>query len=110
MTKLTAAALAAFLFLPLPAEARPFRTTATFYANYFNGRKMANGRRFSQSKMVAAHPSIKLGTNLRVTHRGRSVVVTVSDRCACTLDLSKAAFRQLAPLKKGRIPVKVTRL
>jgi rare lipoprotein A len=93
-----------------PADARTVRASATYYSNYYNGRRMANGRRFSQSAMVAAHPTYRLGTRLRVRYKNRSVVVTVMDRCHCSLDLSKAAFRRLAPLKKGRIPVRVTKL
>ena len=84
--------------------------SATYYSNWFNGRKMANGRRFHQGLMVAAHPSLRLGTRLRVRYKGRSVVVVVSDRCRCSLDLSKSAFRRLAPLKKGRIPVRYSKL
>jgi rare lipoprotein A len=93
----------------LPANALPMNASATYYADYFVGRPMANGKKFNQSAMVAAHPSLKMGTRLLVTYKGKSVVVIVSDRCRCSLDLSKAAFSQLAPLSKGRIPVKVTR-
>ncbi|MEB3309497.1 MAG: septal ring lytic transglycosylase RlpA family protein [Snowella sp.] len=86
--------------------------TATYYGRSFNGRKMANGRRFNPNHMVAAHPSYPFGTQLRVTNRRtkRSVVVTVTDRCSCTIDLSPAAFRQIGNLRKGRIPVSITRL
>lgn len=87
---------------------RSFNASATYYSDYFNGRRMANGQRFSQGQLVAAHPSLKFGTRLRVTYKGRSVYVTVKDRCNCSLDLSKAAFSQLSPLRRGRVPVKVT--
>lgn len=97
------------LCVSTPAEAG-FRTTATYYSNYYNGRRMANGQRFSQEALVAAHPSIKLGTRVKVRHKNRSVVVTIKDRCHCTIDLSRAAFKRLAPLKKGRITVYVSRL
>lgn len=85
-------------------------TTATYYSDYFNGRKMANGRRFNQAAMTAAHPSLRLGTRIRVRHKKRAITVTVTDRCRCTLDLSKRAFRILAPLKKGRIKVSYGRI
>ena len=85
--------------------------TATYYADSFEGRRMANGRRFSQSAMVAASNNYKLGTRVRVTNRNnkKSVVVTVSDRCGrCSIDLSKAAFRRIGALQKGRIPVSIS--
>ncbi len=86
--------------------------SATFYGSSFNGRKMANGRRFNPNHMVAAHPSYPFGTRLRVTNRKtkRSVVVTVTDRCSCSIDLSPAAFRRIGNLRKGRIPVSITRI
>lgn len=103
-------AVTGFCLIANKVEALPLHTTATYYSDYYNGRQMANRHRFSQSAMVAAHPTIRLGTRIRVQHRNRSIIVTVTDRCLCTLDLSKAAFKQLAPLRKGRIPVKVTRI
>lgn len=73
---------------------------------------MANGRPYNPNHYVAAHPRYPLGTRLRVTHQrtGRSVIVTVTDRCACSLDLSSAAFRRIANKNHGRIPVRITRL
>lgn len=105
-----AASAAAFVFTSQPVSANNFKTTATYYSDYYAGRQMANGKIFRQSGLTAAHRSLKFGTRLRVTHKGKSVVVVVTDRCRCTLDLSKAAFKRLAPLSKGRIPVRVTKL
>ena len=86
--------------------------TATYYSTRLAGRRMANGRPYNPGHLVAAHPSYPIGTRLRVTNRktGRSVVVTVSDRCRCSLDLSSAAFRQIANKKHGRVNVAVTPL
>lgn len=91
--------------LPLPA----FSETATYYGNKFSGRKMANGRVYHHNKMVAAHRRYPLGTRLKVVNKrnGKSVSVTVSDRCSCSLDLSPAAFRRISNLRSGRVPVKV---
>lgn len=96
------------LVLPLPVMAQ----SATFYGNQFVGRKMANGQVYNHGRMVAAHPSLPLGTRVRVTNRrtGKSVVVTVSDRCNCSIDLSRSAFQQIANPRKGRVPVSITRL
>jgi rare lipoprotein A len=86
--------------------------SATYYANYFVGRKMANGQRYYHGKMVAAHPSLPLGSRVKVTNRrnGKSVVVTITDRCRCSIDLSRSAFGQIAKHKIGRVPVRITRL
>ncbi|KAJ1677109.1 hypothetical protein EV182_006860 [Spiromyces aspiralis] len=49
------------------------------------------------------------GKKAKVTHGGKSVTVTIVDTCPpCTkgsLDLSPTAFKQLADLDEGRIPI-----
>ncbi len=89
----------------VPANAQ----TATYYGSSFQGKRTASGVRFSNSQPMAAHPSLPLGTQVRVTNRnnGRSVVVRVVDRCSCSIDLSQAAFRQIGSLGAGRVPVRV---
>jgi rare lipoprotein A (peptidoglycan hydrolase) len=82
---------------------------ATYYGDYNIGRRMANGQRFSQSSNSVATNRYRLGTRIKICHKKRCVTGVVRDRCNCSYDLSKALFRQLAPLKKGRIPVKVYR-
>jgi rare lipoprotein A len=86
--------------------------SATFYGNKFVGRKMSNGQTYHHGKMIAAHPWLPLGARIKVTNRatGRSVVVTVSDRCNCSIDLSRSAFQAIGNTKQGRIPVSITRL
>jgi rare lipoprotein A len=86
--------------------------SATFYSDYFIGRKMANGQRFSQGRMTAAHPTIRLGSTVKVVNRrtGKSIRVVITDRCNCSIDLSKTAFQALGgKLSQGRIPVKIIR-
>jgi rare lipoprotein A len=58
---------------------RSFSGMASFYGNE-SGSKTASGQRFNQNAMTAAHRSLPFGTKLRVTHGGRSVVVTINDR------------------------------
>jgi rare lipoprotein A len=87
--------------------------TATYYHPSLAGRIKANGRPYRPGAMTAASNHYRLGTRLRVTNRrtGKSVVVTVTDRCGnCSIDLSRAAFQRIAPIKQGRVPVKITRL
>lgn len=81
--------------------------SATFYSDYYQGRTMANGQRFYQSSNSIASNRYKFGTRLKICYRRWCVTGVVKDRCNCSIDLSKALFRQLAPLRKGRIPVKV---
>jgi rare lipoprotein A len=73
-----------------------FSGMASFYGNE-SGSKTASGQRFNQNAMTCAHRSLPFGTRLRVTHGGRSVVVTVNDRGPFVhgrvLDLSTAAAR-----------------
>lgn len=115
MNRIIAALLAVALLAagqyPAEAKMRP-NHTATFYGDSFVGRKMARGKRYHHGLMIAAHPRLPIGTRIRVTNvkNGKSVIVTVRDRCACSIDLSKRAFRQIGSIKKGRIPVRVTRL
>ncbi len=91
--------------LQVPVDAQ----TATYYAAKFQGRRTASGVTFDQNQPMAAHPSLPFGTRLRVTNRrtGKSVIVRVVDRCRCSLDLSKSAFRQIGSLRQGRIPVRI---
>ncbi|MDE8035174.1 septal ring lytic transglycosylase RlpA family protein [Actinobacillus equuli subsp. equuli] len=86
---------------------------ASYYADKFNGRRTANGERFSNSAMTAAHKTLPFGTLVEVTNmrNGRSVVVRVNDRGpyahARVVDLSKAAARQLGMHNSGTAHVKL---
>ena len=75
-----------------------FSGIASYYGNE-SGRKTASGQRFNQEAMTAAHRSLPFGTKLRVTHGGRSVVVTINDRGPFirgrVLDLSTGAARAI---------------
>lgn len=61
---------------------------------------MANGRPFDRQAMTCAHRTWPLGSRVRVSSAGRSVVVTVTDRGPFVpgriLDLSEASFLRLA--------------
>lgn len=68
---------------------------ATVYAGYYNGAPTASGELYSDQKLTAAHPSLPLGSYVRVSHGDRSVVVKINDRCGCDIDLSLAAAQAL---------------
>jgi rare lipoprotein A len=125
MTRAQAAAsagLVALVAASAEASARPvdeFRRTcggvaaaaeasiASWYGWSHQGRRTASGERFDRDKLTAAHPTLPLGTLLRVSNlrNGRSVVVRVNDRGPVTpgraLDLSEAAARALQASHAG---------
>lgn len=107
------------------APARPTQPAglASWYGETHRGRFMANGKRFDPAKLTAASWFYPLGTKLRVTldcpgKPARSVRVTVTDRGPAKelvqqgriIDLTEAAFHQLAPPESGLVHVKVQRL
>lgn len=86
---------------------------ASYYAKKFHGNKTTSGEKFSIYKLTAAHRTLKFGTMVKVTNtdNGKSVVVRINDRGPFTksklIDLSPAAFEELASLSKGVINVKI---
>ena len=84
--------------LTAPAQART--VTATVYDAWYNGRADACGGTYRHWDLSAAHPWLRCGTLVTVTHRGRSLVVPIRDRCDCnSIDLSAgAAYRLGVPL------------
>lgn len=87
-----------------PSGSGSFAGVASFYGNE-SGSRTASGQRFNENDLTAAHRSLPFGTKLRVTHRGRSVVVTVNDRGPFikgrVLDLSKGAARAVGLTGSG---------
>jgi rare lipoprotein A len=87
--------------------------TASFYHDKFNGRSTANGERFDQAKLTAAHNSLPLGTWIEVTNlkNEKSVIVKVNDRMhrdnPRLVDLSSAAATELGIKGDSLIKVKV---
>jgi rare lipoprotein A len=87
--------------------------TASYYSNAYHGRRAANGSRFDQKLLTAAHAWLPFGTKLKVTLDGtdRFVVVTVTDRIYSNrriVDLSAAAARQLGMMRMGLARVSLT--
>lgn len=84
---------------------------ASWYGPGFHGRRTASGERFNQYGMTAAHRSLPLGTNVKVTNlnNGRSVVVRITDRGPFgggrIIDLSKGAARLIGVVQSGVAPV-----
>lgn len=56
--------------------------TASWYGEYFQGKETASGEPFDMQALTAAHPTLPLGSIVRVTNlrNGRAVVVRINDR------------------------------
>lgn len=77
----------------------------------------ASGEPFDETQLTCAAWNLPFHTRLHVTNleTGQEVVVRVNDRGPArrlvtegrVIDLSKAAFRQIAGLERGLVPVKV---
>jgi rare lipoprotein A len=79
-------------------EARAPNTCTPMVASWYgteSGNRTANGEHFDGSTLTAAHKTLPFGTRLRVSYRGRSVVVRINDRgpfiAGRDLDLARAA-------------------
>jgi rare lipoprotein A len=62
---------------------KPFQVgTASWYGKFFDGKPTASGEPYDMHDFTAAHPTLPLGTYVKVTNlrNGRSVVVRVNDR------------------------------
>ena len=90
--------------------------TASWYGPGFHGKKTANGERYNQYAMTAAHKILPLGTKVRVTHlgNGRSIIVRVNDRGPFVddrvIDLSRSAATRLNMMGTGTARVRVQSL
>lgn len=112
-----AAALALFAMQPGPARAETCDVagTASYYGKAHHGRLQANGKPFNMHAMTAAMWGVPFGTKYRVTHNGKSVVVTISDRGPAKrlnrlIDLSYAAAKKLGMIDAGLARVCLERL
>ena len=56
--------------------------TASWYGSYFQGRATASGEPYDMYDLTAAHPTLPMGSFVRVTNlrNGRAVVVRINDR------------------------------
>jgi rare lipoprotein A len=88
---------------------------ASFYGPGLHGRPTANGERFNQNAMTAAHRKLSFGTCVRVVNltNGRQVRVRVNDRGPYVegriIDVSRAAAVKLDMLEKGVARVRLYR-
>jgi len=104
------APLLALLFCaPVHAHHTGRHVTATVYDAWYSGRTTYCGQTYSHWAISAAHPWLPCGTRVRVSHRGRSLVVPVTDRCDCSsLDLSAGAAAALGVPLDGIASVSIS--
>jgi rare lipoprotein A len=80
---------------------------ASWYGKGFHGGKTANGERYDQNSMTAAHKTLPFGTLVKVTNQsnGRECVVRINNRGPYVrgriIDLSRAAAGQLGMVNRG---------
>ncbi len=86
---------------------------ASWYGPGFHGRTTANGERFDQDALTAAHPTLQMPTMVRVTNlnNGRSLVLRVNDRGPFAhnriIDVSRRAADLLGFREAGTAEVRV---
>ncbi|MGL5033186.1 MAG: septal ring lytic transglycosylase RlpA family protein, partial [Microcystaceae cyanobacterium] len=84
---------------------------ASWYGPGFHGRRTANGERYNQNSLTAAHKTLPFGTQVLVTnlHTGRSVMVRINDRGPFirgrVIDLSAGAAKVIGVYGRGTAPV-----
>jgi rare lipoprotein A len=87
---------------------------ASWYGPTFYGHHTANGEMYDGTELTAAHRTLPMPVNVRVTNldNGRSIVVRVNDRGPYAkgriIDLSEAAARELDVIRSGTARVRVT--
>ena len=91
-----------------PKHQSPYQVgTASWYGEYFVGRATASGEPYNMYDLTAAHPTLPLGSWVRVTnlHNGRVVYVRINDRGPIIpgriIDLSYGAAQVLRFKEKG---------
>ena len=81
--------------------------TASWYGEQFQGKPTASGEPFDMRDFTAAHPSLPLGTFVKVTNlkNGKAVVVRINDRGPVVdgriIDVSYNAARALGFKERG---------
>lgn len=92
---------------PKPAV-KPFQVgTASWYGEYFEGKPTASGEPYDMNAFTAAHPTLPLGTYVKVTNlrNHKSVIVRVNDRGPVVdgriIDVSYGAARSLGMKARG---------
>lgn len=86
---------------------------SSWYGPGFHGNLTANGERYNQHALTAAHKTLPFGTRLKVCYQ-RCAIVRVTDRgpyvSGREIDLSKGAADAIGLTDSGVGRIKITRL
>src|ERR1700751_3875133 len=89
-------------------RSKPYQVgTASWYGSYFQGMETASGEPYNMYDMTAAHPSLPLGTFVKVTNlrNGKVGIVRVKDRGPVVdgriIDVSYQAAQALGMKSRG---------
>jgi rare lipoprotein A len=93
---------------------KPLQTgKASYYGGRWHRRLTANGERYDQHSMTAAHKTLPFNTRVKVTnlHNGKTCEVRINNRGPFikgrVIDLSVAAAKQIGAISAGVVPVKL---
>lgn len=93
--------------VPEPQESSLGTGEASYYGEELAGNLTANGEVFDPQQLTAAHRTLPLGSEVRVTNpdNGESVIVRINDRGPYhgnrVIDLSYAAAREIGLIRSG---------
>ncbi len=86
---------------------------ASYYADKFENKPMANGKKFSQHKLTAAHKTLPLGTKVTIINltNNKRVKVRITDRGPFVqgriIDLSKKAAGRIDMIEEGVVQIEL---
>ena len=89
---------------------------ASYYSDAKQDLRTANGEYYDRETLTAAHPTLPLGTWVKVTNldNGRSVDVRINDRndpdSGRMIDLSRAAAKAVGMIRAGLADVRIERI
>jgi len=104
----------AYLAVRALPSSKPYQVgTASWYGEYFAGRPTASGEPYDMNELTAAHPTLPLGTLVKVTNlrNRRSVILRINDRGPVVpgriIDVSYGAAGVLKFQKQGLQRVRI---
>ena len=90
-----------------------FKGTASWYGDDFHGKLTSNGEYYNMHDLTAAHKTLPINTQVKVTNlrNNQTTTVRINDRGPFVdtriIDLSFAAAQEINMIKKGTAPVKL---
>jgi rare lipoprotein A len=104
----------AYLALSALPKTKPYQVgTASWYGDAFVGKPTASGEPYNMYELTAAHPTLPLGTLVKVTNlkNRRSVILRINDRGPVVpgriIDVSYSAAQVLKFQKQGLQRVRI---